>query len=60
MNETLRIGCESCGSYSGCECHKLVSCDWCGADFIPEDDELLCPECEKKERELEEGEANQE
>jgi hypothetical protein len=41
-----RIGCESCGTFSGCVCNSLRECEKCGADFLPsEGDEGTCFEC---------------
>lgn len=50
MSEQHRIGCESCGSRTGCECNALRECENCGDVFLPraqDEDELLCAECEE-------------
>ena len=46
MSELQRLGCESCGTRSGCRCHLMRTCAGCGFDFFPNDPrDEFCHEC---------------
>ena len=50
MSEAYRLGCSSCGQRHGCRCNEMVTCEDCGADYFPaEDDTGLCLECEQSQ-----------
>jgi hypothetical protein len=58
MSELQRLGCESCGTRSGCRCHLMRTCASCGFDFFPKDPgDEFCHECEASSQEDDDDES---